>query len=138
MPLDTAAAHAARVWELELLAEPSQLAVARRHAAETARKFRLDGISASELVHALNEAVTNAIRHGRPDRRGRIRITAFATRERLTFAVSDYGTFIEPRGERDPLAESGRGFHMMSRLVDEVRVHTRVDGTTVTLTKHRP
>ena len=138
MLLDTADASLAPVaWDLELPAEPAQLAIARRHTAETAREARLDSARASELVHAVNEAVTNAIRHGRPDRDGRIRIVAWASPERLTFAVSDYGAFVRPSGEADPRAEGGRGFHLMSRLVDEVRVHTSMWGTTVVLSKER-
>jgi anti-sigma regulatory factor (Ser/Thr protein kinase) len=125
------------VWELGLLAEPSQLAIARRRVAETSREFRLDDARTSDLVLAVNEAVTNAIRHGRPDRIGRIRIKALATPERLTFAVSDYGTFVEPRGELDPLSAGGRGFHLMSQLVDEVTVHRHTNGTTVMLSTER-
>ena len=56
---------------------------------------------------------------------------------RLTLGVRDAGRFVPKPTPADPLRERGRGFVMMSGLVDVVAL-SRVDGhTQVELSKHR-
>src|SRR5438105_2023013 len=53
MPFYTAdGSQAPLVWDLGLLAEPSQLAIARRRVAETSRQFRLDDARTSDVAPA--------------------------------------------------------------------------------------
>jgi serine/threonine-protein kinase RsbW len=127
--------------ELRLPAEQSQLAAARTFARQAAAAYGLDGDGCYEFAYAVNEAVTNAIRHGLPDERGFIRVTITAEADRLTCAVRDWGTFTPPTegtvASSDAAAEHGRGLMLMRILMDEVRLHTSSGGTTVYLSKVR-
>lgn len=121
--------------ELRFAPRPSKLGVAREYARQAAVAFGLDAESCDELVFAVNEAVTNAIRHGAPDEHGQISIHAFMDSDRLTLSVCDHGTFVgsAPR----MLAESGRGFALMTRLTDAVQLSVGRGTTTVRLSKAR-
>ena len=127
--------------ELYLLAELSQLAAARTFARRAAAAYGFDGDGCYEFAYAVNEAVTNATRHGLPDERGFIRVTISAEADRLTCAVRDWGTFNAPAegsaAGSDAAAEHGRGLALMRILMDEVRVHTFSGGTIVYLSKVR-
>jgi anti-sigma regulatory factor (Ser/Thr protein kinase) len=122
--------------EMWLSATPSQLKVARDYAREAAVAFGFDEDACYDFVYAVNEAVTNAIRHGAPDERGRIGLSVSSDAGRLTFVVRDSGTFLMPtRGEDAAGSGGGRGFALMARLVDEVLLRIEPRGTTVTLSK---
>jgi stage II sporulation protein AB (anti-sigma F factor) len=128
--------------ELGLPAELSQLAVARKFATQAAAAFGLDGDGCYEFVYAVNEAVTNAIRHGLPDERGLIHVSVSDEADRLTCVVRDCGTFIPPpeglAASSEPAAEQGRGLMLMQILMDEVQLRTAPGSTTVYLSKVRP
>ena len=53
--------------ELHVLARRSELGIARKYAEDVAAAVGLDADSRYEFVYAVNEAVTNAIRHGASD-----------------------------------------------------------------------
>jgi anti-sigma regulatory factor (Ser/Thr protein kinase) len=127
--------------ELCLPAELSQLAAARTFARQAADAYGFDGDGCYEFAYAVNEAVTNAIRHGLPDEDGFIRVTITAEPDRLTCAVRDWGTFTAPAGgcaaRSDAAAEHGRGLALMRILMDDVRLHTSPGATIVYLSKAR-
>ena len=124
--------------ELHVLARRSELGVARKYAEDVAAAFGLDADSRYEFVYAVNEAVTNAIRHGASDEEDMIHMSIIADANRLTFAVRDRGTFPMPSTETTEASESGRGLALMASLVDEVQLHIDPGGTTVRLSKVRP
>jgi serine/threonine-protein kinase RsbW len=134
-PTDTVAASAS---ELHVLARRSELGVARKYAEDVAAAFGLDADSRYEFVYAVNEAVTNAIRHGASDDEDMIHMSIVADADRLTFAVHDQGTFVMPEVDGIESSEGGRGLALMASLVDEVDVHIDPGGTTVRLSKRRP
>lgn len=123
--------------ELSLRAEASKLALAREYAQQAAAAFGLDDDRAYEFVFAVNEAVTNAIRHGAPDEHGEIMLSVLSEGDRLTLAVRDYGTFAAPAEGRGEHAEGGRGFPLMTRLMDAVQLCVASGNTTVRLSKAR-
>jgi len=123
--------------ELLLPARPAELGVARDYALRTAAAFGFDEDECDELAFAVNEAVTNAIRHGAPNERGLISIEAIAQGQSLTFSVRDYGTFRRAAGPASPLAEGGRGFAMMARCTDAMQLCVGQGITTVRLSKAR-
>jgi anti-sigma regulatory factor (Ser/Thr protein kinase) len=86
--------------ELRVPARASKLGAARDFAHEAAAAFGFDAERCFEFAYAANEAVTNAIRHGRPDEHGHIHVSVLADDERLTLTVRDYGTFagVPPAG----------------------------------------
>lgn len=124
--------------ELHLPARRSELAAARRYAADGAEAFGFDPDSCFEFVVAVNEAVTNAIRHGASDEQGRIHLSIVADADRLTFAVRDRGKFVLPSRDRATSSENGRGLALMASLVDEVQLEIEPRSTTVRLSKARP
>ncbi len=133
-PNHTASASAS---ELHVLARRSELGVARKYAEDIAQAFGLDEDSRYEFVYAVNEAVTNAIRHGASDEEDMIHMSIIADADRLTFAVRDRGTFVMPEAEAAENSGGGRGLALMASLVDEVDLHIDPGGTTVRLSKLR-
>jgi stage II sporulation protein AB (anti-sigma F factor) len=123
--------------ELHLPARSSKLGVAREYAHEAAAAFGFDADRCYEFAFAVNEAVTNAIRHGRPDEHGHIHLSVLAEDDRLTLAVRDYGTFVASVVTGLPTAESGRGFALMARMMDAVQLCVSPGSTTVRLSKAR-
>jgi anti-sigma regulatory factor (Ser/Thr protein kinase) len=124
--------------ELHLLAQRSELSAARKYAGDEAAAFGFDAGDCHDFVCAVNEAVTNAIRHGSSDEHGLIHLSIVADADRLTFAVRDHGPFVTPVLDASPSAEHGRGLALMAILVDEVRLEIEPSGTTLRLSKARP
>lgn len=123
--------------ELRLPALRSELGKARKYAEDAAVAFGLDANGCYEFVFAVNEAVTNAIRHGAPDEHGSIWLGIVADAERLTFSVSDRGTFASPVPMPVARAEHGRGLALMDHFVDDVELRSEPGSTTVSLSKAR-
>jgi anti-sigma regulatory factor (Ser/Thr protein kinase) len=119
----------------------------RRRADDAAAEFGLAASDRYEFVFAVNEAVTNAIKHGRPDRDGTIGLQIVADGDTLICSISDSGQFqLGPHGPDpdgpdrdgpDPLGESGRGLACISRLMDRIELSTAPHGTTLRLHKRR-
>ncbi len=122
-------------WRLRLPASPSQLGRARAFAHEAAEACGLGADRAFELVHAVNEAVTNAIRHGAPDEHGLIHLHASACGRRLTIAVRDFGRFAMPAPQRPEPAEGGRGMALIARFTDHAAISVHAGATVVLLSK---
>jgi serine/threonine-protein kinase RsbW len=123
--------------ELKLPAARSELGAARKYVADSAAAYGFDPDTCYEFVFAVNEAVTNAIRHGASDENGLIHLSIVADADRLTFAVRDRGTFVMPVLDGSMSAEHGRGLALMASLVDEVQLEIEPGGTTVRLSKAR-
>jgi len=123
---------------LELRAAPSELASARRFADGAAARFGLGERERYEFTFAVNEAVSNAIEHGRPSPEGTIRMRVAEEDGALVFEVEDHGTFAPKPSTLDPLRERGRGLAFMAAVVDEVDVRRGSRGTVVRLCKRRP
>lgn len=122
--------------ELALRALPSELASARDYARRIATDFGFDDAGCYELVYAVNEAVTNAIRHGESDEEGCILLSVTGDADRLSFSVRDSGRFVIPAKEAHNATSSrGRGFALMASLVDELQIRFEPSGTIVTLSK---
>ena len=125
------------MFESRVPATPSQLEPLRRRADSAAADFGLDRSDRFAFVFAVNEAVTNAIRHGRPDGEGMIGVRVEANGETLTCSVSDSGQFREAPADTDPLAERGRGLSFIALMMDGIELLTAPSGTTVRLHKRR-
>ncbi len=123
--------------QLRLPAESAKLVVAREYAHAAASSFGFDADRCYEFVFAVNEAVTNAIRHGLPDAQGHIHLSIHADGERLTLAIRDSGSFRLPDANAAARLEGGRGFALMARLMDTVQLCVASGSTTVRLSKAR-
>jgi serine/threonine-protein kinase RsbW len=123
--------------ELRLPAVPAQLVIARAHVERAALAMGFDDRATYEIVLAVNEAVTNAIQHGKSDRTGTIGLLIEPAGDVLTVVVSDSGSFIASARDDSPMSEQGRGLVFMSNLMDEVDLVRRPEGTLVRLRKDR-
>jgi serine/threonine-protein kinase RsbW len=123
--------------QLDLKAHPGELATARRFADAAAARFGFEERERWEFTFAVNEAVSNAIEHGRPSPDGTIHIHLAAEDGTLVFEVEDHGTFAPSPPEVDRLPERGRGLAFMAATVDEVDVRRGPGGTVVRLCKRR-
>lgn len=122
---------------LRLPARTSALQLARDYADAAAREFGLDHRGRKEFVFAVNEAVTNAIRHGTPEADGTISVHISADRDRLTLEVASCGKFAPREVDPATLPDHGRGFPFMTSLMDEVEVSPQGARTVVRLSKWR-
>lgn len=90
------------------------------------------------VLLAISEAVSNAIRHGCcEDCDKQVRITLEYNGRALTVKVADEGPGFSPDGVPDPTAEpnlyrpGGRGIFLLKALAKEVEFYTTQNGTTV-------
>jgi serine/threonine-protein kinase RsbW len=123
--------------QLELSADPCELATVRRFVDAAAARFGLEDQERYEFTFAVNEAVSNAIEHGRPSPDGKIRLHVGEEGGALVFEVEDHGTFAPGPAAIDPLYERGRGLAFMAATMDEVDVRRGSNGTVVRLCKRR-
>ena len=96
----------------------------------------LDREVVGDVLLALDEAVTNAIRHG--SRAGRpVRVSLGVADDWIEMAVRDHGpTAYLPRLPIEPppsLSVGGRGLWLILQLVDEVRLERVGQGTLLAL-----
>jgi serine/threonine-protein kinase RsbW len=108
------------------------LSRARRAALRLADEHGMRGDRATDLVIAVNEAVSNALRYG--GGQGRLRLW----REGVTLhcEVADSGPGMRSRHLADPrspasLKVGGRGIWLIHRLADRVAISTGPQGTAV-------
>jgi serine/threonine-protein kinase RsbW len=124
---------------LRLPARSAELKRARDCVAAAAADFGFGRVAAYELVFAVNEAVTNAIKHGSPDEAGTIGLTIDADGDVLVCSVQDSGPFTPPATTPESEhGESGRGFAFMSALTDQFELLVEPAATVVRLRKLRP
>jgi len=110
----------------------------RAWVSEAAALLGCDGKSRFEFVVAINEAVTNAIRHGSPADDGTIGVRLESDGGAIVCSVCDGGPFVPPSQRSDPTSdEGGRGFAFMAALTDELELVVNPGATVVRLRKQR-
>jgi anti-sigma regulatory factor (Ser/Thr protein kinase) len=119
--------------ELWLPADPAELRTARRFADSAADDFGLGSAARFRFTLAVNEAVANAIEHGKPSAEGRVQLRISSYGNLITFEVRDWGSFSVSRPQQGKLQERGRGLAMMASLVDEVDLRLSDESTVVRL-----
>jgi serine/threonine-protein kinase RsbW len=123
--------------EAWLPAEPASAQAARSIVGEAAAEVGLEGERAWDLMLASTEAVTNAVRHGKPWPNGCVLFTTEPCSRGLRVEVCDLGTF-DSALEPAPLeATSGRGMQIIAALVDRLEVRNGGGPTCVRFEKHR-
>jgi anti-sigma regulatory factor (Ser/Thr protein kinase) len=94
---------------------------AREFSAQTLRGWGLP-VLADDAAVIVSELVSNAIRHGVADRNGnsaaydRIELILWRRSGQIICAVTDPGTGTPALANPDPLAEQGRGLHVVEAL----------------------
>jgi sigma-B regulation protein RsbU (phosphoserine phosphatase) len=95
-----------------------------------AREIR--GARVPDMLLALTELATNAVRSARTA----VEVRAWLTEDAVMFEVTDDGPGFDPTVPRstreiDPLAERGRGLFIVAALVDECTIESGPNGTIV-------
>jgi serine/threonine-protein kinase RsbW len=88
-----------------------------------------------EVKLAVNEAVTNAIRHGSEAPDDRVEILVAEHDGQLDLSVADSGMFVHRFELRRELAEGGRGLAFIAELMDGLEVCPEYEGTTIRFSK---
>ena len=88
-----------------------------------------------EVKLALNEAVTNAVRHGSESPDDRVEILVAEHDGQLDLSVADSGVFVHRFELRRRLAEGGRGLAFIAELMDGLEVCPEYEGTTIRFSK---
>jgi anti-sigma regulatory factor (Ser/Thr protein kinase) len=110
----------------------------RAWVSQTAVALGCGGRAGFEFVVAVNEAVTNAIRHGSPAADGTIGVSLESDGSSIVCSVCDGGPFVAPSQQSDPASdEGGRGFAFMAALTDELELVVSPHATVVRLRKRR-
>jgi anti-sigma regulatory factor (Ser/Thr protein kinase) len=117
-------------------AHPSVLFHIRLFVREHAAESRVPREAIPDLVLAVSEACSNALRHTATPKIG---VRWRAADDRVEVEVVDQGRFSSPLEPSQP-EEGGHGIELMTALMDEVRIvkgTARRPGTLVTLVKYR-
>jgi len=129
--------------DLKIPIIPEMELTATQTAEAVARFMKLDADKIEEIKLALIEACINAAEHSKsPD--GRISINFEIGADQLTIRIIDQGQGFDLRKVQEELRQRreqgkrrGWGLAIMKELMDEVRVESTEQGTTVTMVKRR-
>lgn len=93
----------------------------------------IDEQTCRAIVLAFSEALDNAIEHGTLNAHGRVNLRIRYTPRFILVSLQDTGGDRAPLGiarHADPADERGRGFALMNKLMDLVKVRSFPDGGT--------
>lgn len=117
----------------EMTFTADQLPAVRRFTAAHARRHRVHEDVIGDLVIAVNEIATNAVRHGSPTAGLRI----WYDRDQMIAEIHDTGAWApsaEPGANPPPIgAEGGMGLWVARQICSAVRISTGITGTVVRL-----
>ena len=131
---------------LEVPAMPEQVGLVRRQVADFTRRLLWGVDDADALLLAVGEACNNAINYGRKDADEPLLTVACSrlSSDELRVDISNEGNGFHPDldvlaclPEADEFATHGRGYCLMTALVDSVEVLSDGVNTTVRLRKSR-
>lgn len=86
---------------------------------------------------AVNEAVTNAIRHGSDSSEDHVALEITEGEDELFFCVGDTGLFVHRFELPRDLPERGRGLSFIAELMDGLEVQPEYEGTKIYFSKRR-
>lgn len=135
---------ATETWAVDVFTLPSAMSncqEARNRVDSIAERVGFCKNSRSDIMLAVGEAVSNAIRHGSKDKDcTSFTVSCVATTEKLSVSISDNGPGFNPAELPAPIEslflEHGRGIRCMKAVMDEVSFSFN-SGTTVRLVKLR-
>jgi serine/threonine-protein kinase RsbW len=124
------------IAKLQITAHLEELVQVRQFVEETAASFTKDPQIVSDIVLAVDEAVTNIIRHGYQQRAGLIEITITYQSNLLEIRLLDEApafdpTQMAPPDPDIPLSQrkpGGLGVYMMRQLTDNLHYQPSADG----------
>ena len=121
---------------LTVCAETQELRRVRRFVAARARNLGIEEPAVSDLVLAVDEAVTNTIQHGYRDAAGRIEVRIDADDGGIVVHILDDAPTFDPTSVPAPdlnvpieeRAPGGMGLFLVRQLVDGILHHERPQG----------
>lgn len=133
----------AAICRMDLFTLPSDVSYcreARNRVRQVAESAGLGGNWLRDVMLAVGEAVTNAVRYGHSGEADScFTVSCLANPERISVSVSDSGPGFRmdevPSFEDALMMEHGRGIHCMNALMDEVS-YSFEGGTSVLLVRH--
>jgi anti-sigma regulatory factor (Ser/Thr protein kinase) len=121
---------------LKIHSRADELAGVRREVERFVASAGCDESETSRVVLAVDEALTNVIRHAyneQPD--GEIDIDMQKDARRLHIVIRDYGRSVDPSNIRsrdlDDIRPGGLGVHIITECMDSVTYQPAADGGTV-------
>lgn len=122
--------------------EAASVPLIRNYVGAVARELAFSEASVRDILIAVSEAATNALKHGSTlGGRDEIAVRCRAEVDRLVIEVMDRGKGFDPLSVPVPVAEQmregGMGIFFMRTLMDEVSFDCGSSGTTVRLVKCR-
>jgi|GEM_PF-4799627 len=117
----------------------AMLSFTRRRVYEFAHSMPFSSDELQDVMLAVGEAVTNAMKHGCPLSPCSVRIRMEKHSDNLRIFVFDSGTSFKPEewisSSGGDMEESGRGIGCMRAVMDEVIFYTQDNGTCVEMVK---
>ncbi|MGW0971138.1 ATP-binding protein [Streptomyces sp. NPDC002516] len=111
-------------------AHPSRVPGVRAMVAEYLTRLRLPARRVEDAVLAAGELLTNALRHGSPDRADTITVGIECSARELRISVADRSSALPERRTADGCDQSGRGLTIVAALSDDWGVAPADPGTT--------
>ena len=134
----SAAGEQAGSRKLSIPAQLERLGEVRDFVDRATEEAGFDDRARYEIKLAVNEAVTNAIRHGSDSPEDSVRLVITQRGEELDFCVADSGLFVHRFELPRDLPERGRGLSFISELMDGLEVQPEYEGTTIRFSKRSP
>lgn len=120
---------------LQILSRPELLASVRGVAGDLAHRCGLDDIASCHFTLAMDETLTNVIRHGydgRPDGMIWIRLEPLESGDGLRAVIEDRARTVDPASlkgrDLEQVEPGGLGLHLMRTLVDRFDHEAREGG----------
>jgi serine/threonine-protein kinase RsbW len=132
---------AERAGQMVLPGAPASVPLIRRRVEEVARAMGFRDGALRDLLIAVSEAATNAMKHGSPlGEQNRILVRYQPDGDRLVVEVTDEGPGFDPLAVPVPVAEQmregGMGVFFIRTLMDEVSFGHNGSGSTVRMVKY--
>ena len=127
---------------LKIQSDPKHLAEGRRFIEHHAKEAGFDDLTVSQIVLAVDEAVTNIMRYSYEMKPGcDIEFTVTQGKDHFVVALRDYGKQCDPAKIKPrPLHEirpGGLGTHFIRTVMDEVKYTCKDPGTELIMVKKR-
>lgn len=135
---------------LRMLSQPRYLCGARDMVSAIAKRLGFDDLSCSQIALAVDEALSNVMRHGYSDREdGPIWLSVWPLSVKdgkasgLRLVIEDEGRQVDPEKikgrDLEDVRPGGLGVHIIRKIMDDVRYERRQDaGMRLTLEKRMP
>lgn len=130
-----------KTYRLEIKSDPNLLPDVEEFIENISTDINLDKGRLNNLLLSVNEAISNAMKHGnRFDIDKKVIITAVLNQSQLIISIKDEGKGFDPEKVPDPTApenifkDSGRGLYIMRTCIDDMKYEFHPDGTVLVLT----